>query len=138
MKRKWKQSGPVKSPTQIQTLKKLKEQESLLEGSKGDSEYVDAESSDPRDTESLFVVSSKNTADKDLEGEMIRAFENPVVVEKYKPVLKQTIHESFKQELNELKDKIKERDEKIQDLEAKVEGLKMYGRQNGIRIQGIP
>ena len=138
VRRQRKQSDPVESPTQIQTLNKLKGQELSLEGSEGDSEYVDAESSDANDTESLFVVSSKNMTDKDLEGAIIRAFEHPVVVEKLLPVLKQTIHESSKKELNELKEKIKERDEKIQDLEAMVEGLEMYGRRNRIRIQGIP
>ena len=137
VKRQRKASGSAKSPSQIQILKKLKESESLLEGSEGDSEYVDAESSDASDTESLFV-SSKNMADKELDKAMIRAFENPVVVNKLITALREEIHESFKHELQTLKENIKQRDDKIQELESKVEGLEMYGRRNGIRIHGIP
>ena len=59
-KRARKQSGPVKSPTQSQTIKKFKERELLADASDGDSEYVDAESIDSSDDESVNTVSKKH------------------------------------------------------------------------------
>ena len=130
-KRARKQSGSVKSPTQTQTIKKFKERELLAEGSDGDSEYVDAESIDSSDDEIVNTVSKKNMADIELE-------KNPTVVKRLVTALREEIRESFKEELNDLKEKGKQRDDTIQELEAKVEGLEMYGRRNGIRIHGIP
>ena len=136
-KRTRKTSSQSKSPTQSQLLKRFKDQTADL--SDEESEYQDAEDSVSSDTESQSVSSPK-MADEDakLAKALIRAFENPTVVDRLITALREEIHKSFKGELRTLKQKIRERDDRIQALEAKVEGLEMYGRRNGIRIHGIP